>query len=170
MRKLIIIVEGQTELEFVKNILIPYFLSFEIYEVIPYCIQTSKIGKGGFSNFDYLKKKKKKVLNNRNDDIIITTFIDFFRIPSNFPKYNETIGKLTSLNKVEILEKSFGENINDARFIPYIQLHEFEALLFSSNKGFEKYEDEKVYKKDGIVNNGMHSGFGGDACLRGWTM
>ena len=32
--------------------------------------------------------------------------------------------------KVSNLEKDFADEINDNRFIPYIQLHEFEALLF----------------------------------------
>lgn len=31
------------------------------------------------------------------------------------------------------------EEIGDCRFVPYIQLHEFEALLFSSNAGFRYY-------------------------------
>ena len=37
------------------------------------------------------------------------------------------------------MEKCIADDINDYRFIPYIQLHEFEALLFSSNRGFETY-------------------------------
>ena len=31
---------------------------------------------------------------------------------------------------MSVLEKSFADAINDKRFIPYVQLHEFEALLF----------------------------------------
>ena len=41
--------------------------------------------------------------------------------------------------QVEEMEKCIKDDIKDHRFIPYIQLHEFEALLFSSNKGFETY-------------------------------
>ena len=42
------------------------------------------------------------------------------------------------------MENCIGGDIGDRRFIPYIQLHEFEALLYASNAGFEKYfpEDE----------------------------
>ena len=57
------------------------------------------------------------------------------------------IQEISSINKVDKLEEFFGQDINDKRFIPYIQLHEFEALLFSSNRGFEKYEEEKIYFK-----------------------
>jgi hypothetical protein len=34
------------------------------------------------------------------------------------------------------LEKRFFEEINDYRFIPYIQVHEFEALLFAEPEKF----------------------------------
>ena len=38
------------------------------------------------------------------------------------------------------------------KFIPYIQLHEFEALLFSNNKGFEEYfTEEQSALTDAIV-------------------
>lgn len=42
------------------------------------------------------------------------------------------------------MEKSISDDINDRRFIPYIQLHEFEALLFSATNGFEMYFEDKI--------------------------
>ncbi len=147
MKKLFIIVEGQTELEFVKQVLMPYFQIFEVYEVIPYCVRTSKTGKGGIINYKHIKNDIQKVLDNKNKNVIVTTFIDFFRIPTNFPNYNLSMKEISSIDKVSKLEGFFGQDINDKRFVPYIQLHEFEALLFSSNRGFEKYEEEKIYFK-----------------------
>ena len=44
------------------------------------------------------------------------------------------------------MEAALNKDIQDFRFIPYIQLHEFEALLFSSGDGFKKYFDEKTNK------------------------
>ncbi|MBL0107434.1 MAG: DUF4276 family protein [Ignavibacteria bacterium] len=35
------------------------------------------------------------------------------------------------------MEKSCSEDINELRYIPYIQLHEFEGLLFTKMDGFE---------------------------------
>ena len=69
-------------------------------------------------------------------------FVDFFRIPE-IPKKERWEAKANHMEKVEKMEKCITEDINDHRFIPYIQLHEFEALLFSSNKGFENYFAEK---------------------------
>lgn len=38
---------------------------------------------------------------------------------------------LKAYDKVDYLEKAMATEINSERFIPYIQLHEFEALLFA---------------------------------------
>ena len=78
MKKLFIIVEGQTELEFVKQVLIPYFQTFVMYEVIPYCVRTSKTGKGGIINYIHIKNDIQKVLNDKSKNVILSTFIDFF--------------------------------------------------------------------------------------------
>jgi hypothetical protein len=43
---------------------------------------------------------------------------------------------IDAIKKVELLEQSFTANISHPRFIPYIQLHEFEALLFSDPQCF----------------------------------
>ena len=55
MKRLIIIVEGQTEKEFVENSLRKFFISKGIFDVRAIMIQTSKGNKGGFVNYDHLK-------------------------------------------------------------------------------------------------------------------
>ena len=41
------------------------------------------------------------------------------------------------------LEQALADAINNPRFIPYIQLHEFEGLLFAAKDGFEFLPDLK---------------------------
>jgi hypothetical protein len=41
------------------------------------------------------------------------------------------------------MERRFAQDINHQKFLPYLQLHEFEALLFSSDIGFQKYLDDE---------------------------
>ena len=55
MKRLYIIVEGQTEQEFVKTLIAPYLQKHEIFEVTPILIRTSKTGRGGFVNYQHLK-------------------------------------------------------------------------------------------------------------------
>ncbi|MBD5280778.1 MAG: DUF4276 family protein [Bacteroides sp.] len=143
MKRLFIIVEGQTEESFVKELLIPFFSQHGIYDVRPILIQTSEGHKGGFVNYNHLRNDLLKLLKSQGQDVIVTTFVDFFRCPD-VPKQKE-IDLLTShLEKIEAMENSIASDINDWRFIPYIQLHEFEALLFSSVRGFEMYFDENI--------------------------
>ena len=59
----------------------------------------------------------------------VTTMIDFYKLPSDFPR--KTQATSNPCDKVRSLEKVLAEEIQDARFIPYIMLHEFEALLLT---------------------------------------
>lgn len=142
MKRLYIIVEGQTEQEFVNSMIAPYMHQYGIYNVTPILIRTSKTGRGGFVNYEHLKNDAIKLLHSKKDDFIVSMFVDFFRIPE-IPKRERWKMKTNHLERVEEMEQCIAEDINDHRFIPYIQLHEFEALLFSSNKGFENYFAEK---------------------------
>lgn len=107
-------------------------------DVTPVLIKTSKHGRGGHVNAEHLKNTINGLLRETNDrDLVVTTFVDFFRIPDNMPGYNEAMQLADSVAQVASLEKSLAEAIHDWRFLPYIQRHEFEALVFSSNAGFE---------------------------------
>lgn len=48
MKRLYIIVEGQTEQEFVNTMIAPYMQQYGIYIVTPVLIHTSKTGCGSF--------------------------------------------------------------------------------------------------------------------------
>lgn len=141
MKRLYIIVEGQTEQEFVNSIIAPYMQQHGVYSVTPVLIRTSKTGRGGFGNYEHLKNDAKRLLSSKKSDFVVSTFVDFFRIPE-VPQKERWEKKATHIEQVEEMEQCIAEDINDSRFIPYIQLHEFEALLFSSNKGFESFFSE----------------------------
>ena len=144
MKRLIIIVEGQTEKEFVENSLRKFFISKGIFDVRAIMIQTSKGNKGGFVNYDHLKNDITNLLKSEKN-ILVSMFVDFFRIPTSFPNFELSISKSITDAKIEVLLDGISKDINDTRFIPYIQKHEFEALLFSSNEGFSNwFENEWV--------------------------
>jgi hypothetical protein len=70
-------------------------------------------------------------------DVRFTTMIDFYALPKDFPGYEESRKQSNSQKRIAILEHAFQTDIKDYRFIPYIQCHEFEALLFSDPSKFE---------------------------------
>lgn len=137
-----IIVEGQTEQTFIREVLAPEIAHRRIY------LRAALIGKpghkGGDIRFERAKTDIGDFLKQRSNTYVSTMF-DYFRIDSHWPgqkKVSEQIEKGTTLSAIEkakILEdstkksiqKSFKEHRTESRFIPYIGMHEFEALLFS---------------------------------------
>ena len=73
-------------------------------------------------------------------DVYFTTMIDLYAIDTNSPGFVEA-EKLRHLpeKRVEALEQAFAADIAYWRFIPYIQLHEYEAYLFSDPTQFRLY-------------------------------
>ena len=61
---------------------------------------------------------------------IFTTMFDLYALPNDFPDYEAAKALGEPYKRVAALETAFAKAINDERFIPSIQLHEFEALLF----------------------------------------
>ncbi len=130
--KLQIIVEGQTEQLFVQQILIPHLYLKGINSfchVIP-TKTTNKTYRGGVSSFSKIEIEIKRTLQKKTH--YITTMFDFYAIPSDTPGTTEAKSVDNSWKKVQIIEDSITHFIDNQRFISYIQLYEFEALLFSN--------------------------------------
>lgn len=143
MKRLFIVVEGQTEEAFVNEMLAPYFRQNGIFDVRPVLIQTSRGHKGGFVNYNHLKNDLRRLLKSQGSDVVVTTFVDFFRCPE-LPGQQVIDSLSSNYKKVKLMEENIALDINDWRFIPYIQLHEFEALLFSGVEGFSNYFDDSI--------------------------
>ena len=135
MVRLYIICEGQTEEEFVNNLLAPHLHEYGV-QAIPIVIGTHG-HKGGNVNYQRLWRNVRNTLRKENA-CYCSVLIDYYGLPSDFP------GKLESKSEVVLpdvaavfrtslenaLRNDIGEN-SIRRFIPYVQMHEFEALLFS---------------------------------------
>jgi uncharacterized protein DUF4276 len=131
-----VIVEGQTEKTFVKYVLAPEMAYNGIF------LHPKVIGKpghkGGNVRFERAKVDIGIFLKERSDTYISTMF-DYFRLESSWPGNINIPGSATAIEKVEAIEAATLERIKelfpnhnvDRRFIPYIEMHEFEALLFS---------------------------------------
>ena len=74
-------------------------------------------------------------------------FVDYFRIPDNIPNYSSCMSLGSIDDKIKCLEDAIRDDIGYSNFIPYIQKHEFEALLFSSNEGFIAHFGEEIFNE-----------------------
>ena len=136
MRRLIIICEGPTEQAFCNDVLSGYFLTNDILLEAP----TIKHSNGGIVAWDTLKKQIVRHLN--EGDSIVSLFVDYYRIRDSykFPKWVESkkIGDIYDRMHFLFEHMSLDIDVNlRSRFVPYIQLHEFEGLLFSDISVFQ---------------------------------
>lgn len=139
VKRIFVVCEGQTEASFVKRILVPYFDSRN-KTLIPITIMTKqdkqrgKMYKGGMCNFEKARSTITKVLAGVKDrNTFVTTMFDFYRLPIDTPGMD----KIKSINdpykKIALLETEIQtfEKISSSIYFPYIQLHEFESLIFA---------------------------------------
>lgn len=153
MKRIYIIVEGQTEEEFVNSMLQPYFYrEFGIYDVRAIQMTTNGIQRGGAVTLDRLKHNI-DLLIKQESNIVVSTFLDFFRLHSSFSIRNSCFRLTNSNLQINCLEESLSLIINSDRFLPYIQRHEFETLLFSSNDGFESFWEDCIHEQTASIIN-----------------
>lgn len=146
MKILHVLCEGQTEEGFVNSVLRPYLLDNGFDAVKGILVSTNKKenAQGGMSSYAHVKEDLNLLLRTNADSTfeqhIFTTMFDFYALPNNFPGYDEAKEIKNPYESIHHLEHSFSAAIKDSRFIPYFQLHEFEALLFCGiNYLLEKY-------------------------------
>lgn len=138
MRKLCILVEGQTEVAFCKRILSFYFR--KRYTVIPITITTGKdkrgnIKKGGMVRWSKTCAELRRMARTHKESgTVFSTMLDLYAISSDVPGYDAAQMKQDPYAKVDVIENAVKEECADMQrriFVPYIQLHEFEALVLS---------------------------------------
>ncbi len=130
--RLYITVEGQAEKAFADQALAPYLANFNI-EVKPRVVLTNrKLGKrGGILDFAKIEGDLTRLMKqDSHPEARFTTMVDFYALPPEFPGWTEARTKALPQDRVTVLEEALRRQFGDARFHPYIQLHEFEALLY----------------------------------------
>lgn len=133
-KEVYVIVEGQTEEQFVKKVLAPYLNHQQIY-LKPIVLQTSRIQRGGGVNKDRFLRHVSNTLKMQRS--IVTSMIDLYGLSKNFPGCDQLKPEMSGNQKADIIEACLHQavveytNCRSDRFIPYVQPYEYEALLFS---------------------------------------
>jgi hypothetical protein len=142
MKRVHIICEGQTEEMFIKELL---YLPFQSKGLL---LIPALIGKPGHKGGNFRIERLLTDVRNRlrgDTTSFCTTFFDFYGLPTEFPGKAAAADNATPQEKAETvcaamvatLTNTIGENAMQ-RFIPYIQMYEFEALLFSDPDGLAR--------------------------------
>lgn len=143
MARILILVEGQTEENFVSRLLGPHLYAMGYFAVGSRLMgkQRARHRRGGIRPWP---ETRRDIINHlrQDSDAIISTFVDFYGLPSRGP------GAWPGRAEAETLERTvkgahvqqsllvdvsseMGQGFNPVRFLPFVTMHEFEALLFS---------------------------------------
>ena len=145
MPRLFLFVEGQTEETFANIVLKPHLVDFQVYLqkaiLIAHARRHGKVHRGGVIRYAPIKDDVSRFLKHQKaDDVFFSTMIDLYALPKDFPGFSAAEPlRNRPRDRVDSLETAFAKDVADerSRFIPYIQLHEFEALLFADISKFE---------------------------------
>jgi hypothetical protein len=150
MARLYIFAEGQTEQTYGGTALQKHLAAFGVYVQGPILIAHARkrgaTHRGGGHKYLPIKNDiLRKLRQEKGPDVFFTTMIDLYALPVDFPGRSEA-EKLRHLpyDRVSKLEECFAEDIEDpwgrpTRFIPHIQLHEFEAILLCRPEAFASF-------------------------------
>lgn len=142
MTRIKVFVEGQTEETFVRDVLDPYFASQGIY-LTAILAQTSPGHKGGIVSYAKIRHQIDKLCKD-DSHCWITTLIDFYKFPKDAPgRQDESYSGLRDCyDKVNYLQERMATDIGRHNFVPFLMLHEFEAILFCQPEKMAEWLDD----------------------------
>lgn len=135
-KRVLILVEGQTEERFVKDVLGPAFFDRELFFhatiLITKRVKDGPNFKGGVTNFAKFRNDAQRLLDSAGG-ALVTTMLDYYRLPRDFPGMESRPAHGTPIQRVTHVEEAIAEHFGSPpKLVPFLALHEFEAWLFSS--------------------------------------
>ncbi|WP_412852102.1 DUF4276 family protein [Ectothiorhodospira shaposhnikovii] len=141
-----VICEGQTEEMFVNELLAPAMLPKGI-QLIPALVGKPGHKGGNFKFQRLLVDVKNRLLGDRT--AYCTTFFDYYGLPQGFPGKGALPGQADIRDKAQVLQNAMFDELKRVigedpmrRFLPFVQIYEFEALLFSDPQSFAQGIDQ----------------------------
>lgn len=134
MTTLFVVVEGQTEEAFVKAVLAPHLANFGVWTT-PIIVATRRDRAGrkrrGGGDWSKWAGDVRKLLRDPRPSLRVSTLFDLYGLPKNFPELDKHSAQGDTALRCEALEAAMAAEVDDRRFIPYLQRHEFEALVLA---------------------------------------
>jgi hypothetical protein len=148
MSRVYVMVEGQTEEAFIRELLAPHFAGVGLY-LSPIIVSTSPGFKGGVVSYAKVRPQLLRLCK-QDSDAYVTTLFDLYALPNDFP--GRSAGGYpengSGEQKAVFLEGELAIDIGQRNFLPNLMVHEFEALLFAQPEQFQVWVDgEKIVMK-----------------------
>ncbi|NMC34831.1 MAG: DUF4276 family protein [Veillonellaceae bacterium] len=145
MARLYLFAEGQTEQTFANSVLSPHLAKHGVClhkpVLIAHARKKGKVHRGGGRKYVPMKNDILRfTAQEKGGDVFFTTMIDLYALPNDFPAREEAEElRHDPYRRVGRLEQAWSDDIGDRRFIPFIQLHEYEAYLFTKPGEFDLF-------------------------------
>lgn len=147
MSRVLILVEGPTERAIVGQVFSPVLAVKGVY-LYPRVV--GEPGHKGGNKFETVKRELRALLR-QEPTSTVTMLFDYYGLPPDWPGLRKAKGK-DPTEAPEIMEQAIADAVqadldgsfNPGRFIPYIQMHEIEALLFAGPEEMAQVFGEPV--------------------------
>ena len=134
-KRLLVYAEGQTEEFFVNRVLKNHLLTHGVQVERPILAATSpnpSRQRGGFVNWPAVEADLRMLFAQDPDpDLRFTALLDVYAVPDAVPGYVKSTAGQRSALEVAGIEAAWAKHFNEPRFVPYLQRHEFEALVLA---------------------------------------
>lgn len=162
MKRLFIVVEGETEERFLRKVLYNDFIQQGIHIEAQQWLTNRKLGiGGGGSNFDLIENHLRRLMSRyqHDRDVFISVMVDLYAFPKggNTVYDEDVIRQQNGKNKALLLQDKMFDRMQYQNFIPYVQLHEYEALLLSNPDALLAFYTDKAQEVEELKTeiNGM---------------
>jgi hypothetical protein len=134
MNRVLVLVEGPTERAIIQQVFAPHLKTKGVL------LDTKVVGKPGHeggNDFGMVHHELKALLY-QEPTSVVTMFFDYYGLEGDWPGKSIIVGTDIQTNRriledaiLQTIIKDMGKNFIPDRFIPYIQFHEVEGLLFT---------------------------------------
>ena len=146
MTRLIISVEGDTEESFVNRVLTPHLCAhgYTMVEARTMGRARQRSHRGGVIRWQSARRDIIDLLR-EDSGCVVSTMVDYYGMLRDWPRRSDAAlsdatpsqtAKAIEQAMLEDIAPEMGNNFDLNRFIPYVMMHEFEAMLFSDGEGF----------------------------------
>jgi len=159
------LVEGSTERAMVEHVFAP---ALEVKGIYLYPRVVGKPGHKGGNKFATVLRELKALLR-QEPGSVVTMFFDYYGLPGDWPSLEDARGRnpehipgILESAIAEAVAQEVGDDFNPRRFIPYIQMHEVESLLFAGPA-----EMAEVFQQPDLESSfsGIVASCGGCECI-----
>jgi hypothetical protein len=152
MKNLYLTVEGQTEEAFARDLLRPHLAAFNVFLwpprfTGPHGRRHGRIPRGGmFNTFVHaLEDMRRWLKENHSPDARFSMMVDLYSLPEDFPGYAEAMARADCHEQAAALERAIEAELGDPRFIGYLQVHEFEALVLANPAQLADWFEDRTH-------------------------